>query len=444
MSTGSETAPDAPPGQRARDLLDPRALLVTGLVVWHVLPSWRMDLVDPDLWWHLWAGEHLLRGVLPSHNALSWTAPEHPWVSHEMLIQVLYAGVGLAWIPLLRGVAVTATALVVVWMAQRARSAWTTVAAVSWFVTLVHFGVTERALSWGNLLLAVEVALLSSDWRHRYVAATLMMPLWANTHGSFLVGLVVLGGYHWRAAAAGLVLTLLNPHGLEVWWLVLDYAGGEGATAFIHGQVDEWRPLGLSGPWDAVRWVALALAAVAAYKRPGIGPKVVWLVVAALAIRHQRFIDLVGIAMVPSLVSWLDELLPDGPPRSPWFLLGTSVLCLAVVPPRPGVDRDWYPDEIVSEIPKDARLYNDFQHGGWLGWHGVPVFWDSRNDCYPLEVLTDGVRASAGGEGFREVVEKWRIDVVVSRRPEVREAARELGWTTVASSRGTEVLLAPR
>jgi tetratricopeptide (TPR) repeat protein len=64
-------------------------VLVTGfLLSWH-------SLGDLDIWFHLRAGRDLLDGQGVSQtNRYSFTEPDHPWVNHEWLFQVLTAVTG--------------------------------------------------------------------------------------------------------------------------------------------------------------------------------------------------------------------------------------------------------------------------------------------------------------------------------------------------------------
>lgn len=52
------------------------------------------DLSDLDIWLHDRVGGDLLRGAWPRTNSYSFTAPDHPWVNHEWLFQVLVATAG--------------------------------------------------------------------------------------------------------------------------------------------------------------------------------------------------------------------------------------------------------------------------------------------------------------------------------------------------------------
>src|SRR3989338_175373 len=50
--------------------------------------------VDPDLWGHLFFGREILQNSgLPTRNLYSYTAPEHPWINHEWLAEVVFYAV---------------------------------------------------------------------------------------------------------------------------------------------------------------------------------------------------------------------------------------------------------------------------------------------------------------------------------------------------------------
>lgn len=75
------------------------------LLWWGILPllitvstglllSWH-SLGDLDIWFHLRAGNDLLEGQgLTSVNRYSFTEPDHPWVNHEWMFQILAALTG--------------------------------------------------------------------------------------------------------------------------------------------------------------------------------------------------------------------------------------------------------------------------------------------------------------------------------------------------------------
>ncbi len=54
----------------------------------------RHSLGDLDIWLHWRAGRDILAGTIPHANTYSFTAPDHPWIDHEWLFQVLIALAG--------------------------------------------------------------------------------------------------------------------------------------------------------------------------------------------------------------------------------------------------------------------------------------------------------------------------------------------------------------
>ncbi len=87
--------PPSPPGKLAGTALALGALL--GLAIPLLLGAGLAfhSLSDLDIWLHDRAGQQILAGEgLPRENQYSFTAPEHTWVDHEWLFQVLVSLVG--------------------------------------------------------------------------------------------------------------------------------------------------------------------------------------------------------------------------------------------------------------------------------------------------------------------------------------------------------------
>ena len=88
-----------PPPSDAREV-QPRHTRRPSLIWWGILPllipvltgllfSWH-SLGDLDIWFHLRAGHDLLEGQnVTSVNRYSFTEPDHPWVNHEWMFQIL-------------------------------------------------------------------------------------------------------------------------------------------------------------------------------------------------------------------------------------------------------------------------------------------------------------------------------------------------------------------
>jgi hypothetical protein len=410
-------------------------------IVWLLLaPSWWNTLQDPDLWWQLWAGEELLAGHYPRTNALSWTAPDQRWVSHEPLVALAYAAGGVEWVGWLRGLVLSATGVLLARMVWHPQAGWAAVLALLWVTPLMQSSVLERALAWGNLLLAAVTALLFvSRWPRRFPAAAALVALWSVVHGSFVLGLGMLALFSPAWAGLAAAATLLLPDGLDRWGLVLGYGTGQGPQALVHLYVAEWRPL--VPPADGFGWVLLAgvlFGLYAAWTAPADTPLARWrarliaLGVTALAFKHLRYSANAGIVLLPfvatRLASWTP---PRAFGRADRVLAGAFALTAAVCAATRGAPRPdplLWPAEILAPIPHEPGTWSDFTLGAWHAREGIPAFWDSRNDCYPESVLVQGLEIAVQAEGWEALLQQHDIQRVLTRDPQLVQALQGLSW----------------
>src|SRR4051812_11606443 len=220
-----------------------------------------------DLAYQVRAGNEMLASrALPTVDTWTFTIPGTPWVDQQWLAQVALA-VGHAvggWelLAVMRaGLVVAAVALMLA--TAVARGATPRTAAI---LALAGFSVAVPALAlrpqlFGIVLFAALVWLIAiRDRRPRaLLVAPLLVLLWANVHGSFVLGPVILG-YAWiedvvagrpsrRSLAvlfAATLVTVVNPYGVGAW----AYAANIGANPAITNQVSEWQrtsPLAVPG-----------------------------------------------------------------------------------------------------------------------------------------------------------------------------------------------------
>ena len=173
------------------------ALAVAIAVV--LLPRLLTVYADPDLWWHLYVGERILdTGTLPEVDDLSFTAAGDPWIDHEWGVEILMA---LAWraagppgLTLLRiGLLLALTGGLTFLLWQRWRHPLGCALAVLVALPFVSMFINVRAHAF-TYTLAVGVLVLLELARRRPVlllALPLLMVLWVNLHGGFLLGLVL-------------------------------------------------------------------------------------------------------------------------------------------------------------------------------------------------------------------------------------------------------------
>jgi len=195
------------------------------------------ETIDPDLWWHLATGRYIVETrSIPRHDVFSYTVPEHRWITHEWLTQVLMYGVyrllGLPGLMLAAAGVITLTfGLVYAQCAGRPHLA----------VFVVLLAALASAVTWGarpqmvNMLMAAGFTWVlrqnrrTGEWRianseheaheerkghrghNRWLRILpLLMALWVNMHSGFFLGFVLMG-----VAWVGEVLHISKPSNLQ-------------------------------------------------------------------------------------------------------------------------------------------------------------------------------------------------------------------------------------
>jgi hypothetical protein len=346
----------------------------------------RLPLRRTDLWGHLAYGRWLDQHGIPQVEPLLPEVQTGPYVDSAWLTQWLwfrlYQLAGLASLPLLHSLLTVLTGGLVVWAGWRLTRSWWagTVAGLFWISTTWFQLQVIRPQLGGGLCAALSLVWLCRRGPLRPGNAALpslgiIFVLWANLHGSFVMGwmwLLVATGCAWwavwrqppdsnsanipappsqrrpdersaRHLLWGLVLALaavwINPYGGRLPAAVLDIAGNNNLR-----DLSEWQPLRLTTTQGRVFLASLALLAATGLGRAVGGwrsghPVSRWfratpawlalcgLLLAGATLRSARFIVWWG----PLGGLWLATLLPRRTwpagstgwwrPRLAWWLL---------------------------------------------------------------------------------------------------------------------------
>jgi hypothetical protein len=384
------------------------------LILWHAAMHTGLD---GDVFWQWAAGRWMLaHHRLLTRDVFSYTVYGRPWFTEEWGYEVLLAGLVRAIGPVafwvLSAGAASAVVVVTALAARRTGAGWTWVGllAVSLGLALELF-LRDRPQVLSYLFFTVELALLNRARRRPRTlwAVVGLMALWANIHGSFLLGVAVLvleGVVAWlpirwgrwlaphplpRRTAAGtlasaVAATWLTPHGPALW----GYAWHVATDYRIADAIQEWRPpdfhdpllLGLvMGPlawtvWalgrstEPVSWPRLALSGAlltATLDSVRFLPYF-WIAWAYWAAErpldpnlHHARPGLWVWAILVGLGAWLLH--------GPWVAPGTPARTVPVA----AVDR-------LRHV--EGRVFATYRWGDYLVWAGIPVFIDGRTDLY--------------------------------------------------------------
>ncbi len=414
-----------------------------------------------DLAYGVRAGQLVIGGGgIPRVDAFTFTAAGLPWVDQQWLAHVVFgeafslggwAGLHVLWV----GVVAATVGLI-------ARAAFVAGAGLrtAVFVALVGFlvaaqGIGLRAQALGLLCLAA-LLLVVAGRRGRPLGLWLAVPLlalWANLHGSFVVGLVLLAATavddrRDRSAArrdlgvlaAAAIATLANPYGVDAW----RYVASIGTDPTISTFVTEWRHTDPLQPAGAAFYASIAAAvvvvAVAARRarRPDVG-SLLWLgILAALGAWALRAVAWWGIGAVPVIAvavgRWTEPATDRSAPVPAIGRPGARPLSAAVAVPRRWRSRSGSPWPLPAErrlldAPvglADAtrsiaashpglRVFDAERWGSWLELQvpGASYFADSRIELIPASAWQDYVAVSGAQPGWEAILDRWKVDALV-------------------------------
>ena len=192
-------------------------LLVTLLFI-----SARGSVADPDIWWHLRNAEHLIKfHQLPRYDLYSFTVTGHPWVNTEWLSEIpfylswRFGGLeGVHALMLLLILMIFLGLLYLCYKESGNFKASIVACCVATFLARVSFG--PRTILFGYAYLVLLLIILQRVRQKGDGPLWLIPPLfclWANTHGSWLLGFIVF----LIIGAAGLVQRTYGPIQSEPW-----------------------------------------------------------------------------------------------------------------------------------------------------------------------------------------------------------------------------------
>lgn len=426
-------------------------------MVFFLLPK---SVADPDIWWHLRnvQSELALHGMV-WRDAYSYTVHGALWVNPEWLAEWPYY---LAWHALgLRGLFLVYAAAIEIILLGVFFLAWSRTrnpiaALLASFIALmfatVSFG--PRTLLFGWICLVAELILLDRV-RERPRLAWLLPPLfvfWINAHGSWLIGLVLLGIFcacnalngTWGdihatrlapqarrhlfcAAVASLLCLFANPYG---WRLVLYPFNFAWKQRLNVASIQEWQSLDFHSARGKIMIATLALLIVFALvrRRSRALHEIAFLLIAIYsALTYSRFLFLAGILIAPMLAQEICGFFTNKKhePR-PWLHLACiavmATLAVVFFPSTERLKRDLpatYPQQALPQLAAlHGNLFNDFLWGGYLELNApaVPVFIDSRVDIFEYAgILKDYLNVIHLHDSLA-ILDKYRIRYVLFER----------------------------
>ncbi len=439
-------------------------IFILMLVSAAVLRGWQAVNTDGDLGRHIRVGETILqRGGLFHEDLFSWTMAGRPFVPYEWLSEVLYAlahrGAGIAGAIALTALVVAGSCFLLSLLLRRLG-----VDPLLAFVAVVAAGLVG-AFHWlarpHVFTFAGTVALLwllEAPGRRAMLSALALFAVWANLHGGFLFGLVLIGMYlagdlfgsrellprHAALLGAALLGSMVNPVGPALLGHVTGYLG----QTYLVDMTLEYRSPDFHG-WIGRTFLTMLLAVVGALALSRRPVPMRWLVVmlgtTAFALHSVRNVPLWGFTALPlaavhlngewregrsTLVHRLRRAFSEAERMAApggWSVAAAGLLVLiALNGGRAGstrllenrFDPHVFPVEAVRlarEAGLKGRIFNELAWGGYLlyAWPEQHVFIDAQTDFYGVALSKEYVDLRAAANGWQEAIGKKRIDLIL-------------------------------
>ena len=424
----------------------------------------RGSVLDPDIWWHLRNAEYLFQHhQLPRADMYSFTVAGHPWINHEWLAEIPYylawrAG-GLSGINAMMFATISLIFLGLLYLSYiETRHFKAAMVACSFltFIASVSFG--PRTILFGYLYLVLLLIILQR-FRQRGSAPLWLIPplfcLWANTHGSWSLGLIVFSiitaaGFvqgswgrvdaeRWTPSQMGkLVVTglasiaalFVNPFGSRLVLYPLDMAFRQKLNI---SHVAEWVSVDfhdLRGKLVLALLLSLLVSALVRRTRWRLGEIALVLFALYSGLTYIRFLFLLAIVIAPVVTKILD-FVPQYRPEADTPIINALVICLMVGsiiyywPRSPELQKsisERYPAEALVYLkahPPNGNVLNFYLWGGYLGWKDreLEVFVDSRVDIFEYAGVLKDYLDLLGLEQSKAILDKYKIRYVLMPQP---------------------------
>ena len=444
---------------------------------------------DPDVWWHLRIGRWMVEnGRLPSQDLFTHTVPGHVWTDHEYLTEVLmwllYSASGTVGLAIVFGL-ITWAGFWLMYRQVRRRP----------FV-IVGVGLALGALAgwpiWGPRAQMITFALscLELYWLQGYLSGRsralnffpLVMAVWANLHGGWVIGFVWLGAalvselvaWAWdrsnpahRAHArflaiitgASLVAVLATPHGFSLYLYPFQTQGSVAQQKLIVEWFSpDFHQIYLR-PFEAMVFIVIAGFAL---RRPHLYDFFLTMAALGLALQSVRHVALFVAAATPVMIAtysdyWKELATSHGwkfpPLERPLFAVITgAVLVLVVVVALIKIDVDVNPttqarldassypigaaDWLAANPSVGTRMFNQYGWGGYLANRFYPepnrkVFIFGEAELMGDPLLNEYNDVQNLRPDWKAVLDKYHVDYVLFNRGEALSnvLATQPEWT---------------
>lgn len=431
-------------------------------------------IFDPDFWWHLKTGEWIWQHkAIPHTDPFSYTFQGAEWINYEWLFQTIiypiYQVSGFGGLIIFVIIMALLTFLILFFSCREVDGGnrWLsiTVLFIALLVAQTRFAPRPQIISF--FFLALYLYLLILHRGERITTRQLIFFLlpahivWVNVHGSFLVGIFLVGAYalgrfiplalsHRRdlkpvfmdRKLQGLLLvclilfmaSLVNPYTYRIFYIPLKTAGSETLQ-----RITEWVPLNIRlvgvfaidyTMWFRILFLIGALSfLIWRDNLKKIEDVIIFAFFSYMAFKHIRFGADFAIVSAPIIINNLTQF--QWRARR-WIWINLLLLFVMIVfsanEVRTCVRMDMFGFGVWRNHPKmtvnflkehsiKGNIFNTYGYGGyliWRLWPDIPVFIDGRTPTvYSEDFFWLYGQGLQNEKVWKRLVDEYDIDIVL-------------------------------
>jgi hypothetical protein len=469
--------------------------ILLAAIFWGIVANGpRILNFDGDLPRHILTGNLILQTQrVMTTDIFSFRTTGYPSFPHEWLSQVIFAAtydwLGLDGIVLLTAIIISLTWGIVYRQAiRKSKSFFSALLLIALGVVASQIHVLPRPHIFTYLLTAIWLSLLESIGEQDSLSwwlLPLVMILWVNLHGMFVLGIMLLGIYlvgdfldrpslSWfrerktkiflSASGLSLFATFLSPSGPRIWEAIASL----GSNAYITSKIPEYQSPNFHQPetWPFVFILVLAIVGFARTNQRLLAWRQILLFTSftAMALYTSRMIPISAIVIVPIAAQAVATWLREDYPLSRLFTIEENIykinassnglvwlfalVLLVVVLLRSGrtldpqgqgnqFDPKFFPAEAVAWLethPQQGHMFNEFDWGGYLLlklWPTQQIFMDGHTHIYGEALTREYEKVILQENGWEDILSKYDIQWVIIRDHSslANTLAQSSGWT---------------
>ena len=493
--------------QRIRSFIPRMEYVLLAVLFWGICAMGPKLLnFDGDLPRHLLVGR-LIRETrsAPLTDTFSFRTVGFPSFPHEWLSQVILSVandlLGLSGVVILTALIVTAAWAIVYREAnRRTDNLFITliVTAIGIGVSMIH--VLPRPHIFTYLFTALWIVILERIYQDKprlWWLLPLVMLLWVNMHGMFILGIIIGGIYlagsffdnpsrAWFMQATtrsmllggitSLFTTFLSPSGIKIWGAIASL----GSNAYITSRIPEYQSANFHLPetWPFLLLLALTIIGLGRSQN-----KIAWRYVllaasfAVIAIYTSRMLPLFAIVAVPITASALGEWVNSEFPTSRFRTMEKNIgqinassngaiwlaviLITVILIFRSGktmdaqnkgnvFDEGFFPVQAVNWLnthPQQGHMFNEFDWGGYLLLKLVPpqqIFMDGHTHIYGEALTREYETVITLGNDWQKILDKYQVQwAIVRMNSPIAHALEDIHWKILYQDNTTIILHKP-